>query len=89
VLHKAWYHHCLPHFFTRGIIIWGEPIHVAKGASQADLEAARLNLENQLNALTLEADQAVAGEIVLPDEALRPGTGKIHEDTADSPGASA
>ena len=89
VLHKAWDHHCLPHFFTRGIIIWGEPIHVAKGASQADLEAARLNLENQLNALTLEADQAVAGEIVLPDEALRPGTGKIHEDTADSPGASA
>ncbi|WP_291843012.1 lysophospholipid acyltransferase family protein [Maricaulis sp.] len=75
VLHKAWDHHCLPHFFTHGIIIWGEPIHVAKGAGPDELEAARLNLETQLNAITREADEALGGEIVEPDTKRRSGTG--------------
>ncbi|RKR04007.1 lysophospholipid acyltransferase family protein [Maricaulis maris] len=76
VLRNAWDHHCLPHFFTRGIIIWGEPIHVAKNAGPEELEAARLALETTLNAITREADEAVGGDIVEPDSKLRPGTGE-------------
>jgi len=75
ILRRAWDHHMLPHYFTRGIIIWGTPIHVAADASQADLEAARQALENQLNTLSREADEAVGGENVLPADEHRPGTG--------------
>jgi len=75
VLGKAWDKHCLPQFFTRGVIIWGEQIHVAKDASQEDLEAARLLLETRMNDLTREADLACGGEIIDADENMRPGTG--------------
>jgi lysophospholipid acyltransferase (LPLAT)-like uncharacterized protein len=75
VLHKAWDQHCLPHFFSRGIIIWGDPIYVPKTATTEELEAARLLLETRLNALTREADEAVGGQVIEPDERLRPGTG--------------
>lgn len=75
VMEKAWDKHCLPHFFTRGVIIWGEPIHVAKDASQEELEAARALLESELNRLTREADEAVGGPVMQPDERPRPGTG--------------
>ena len=75
VMHKSWDKHCLPQFFTKGVIIWGEQIHVAKDASQEDMEAARLLLETRMNDLTRKADEACGGEIIEPDEALRPGTG--------------
>ena len=75
VLHKSWDKHYLPAFFTRGVIVWGKPIYVARDASQEDLEAARQNMEDQLNALSLEADQAAGGEIVAPSDDLRPKTG--------------
>ncbi|WP_417498475.1 lysophospholipid acyltransferase family protein [Maricaulis sp.] len=75
VLHRAWDKHCLPHYFSRGVIIWGDPIHVAKTATPEELEAARLLLETRLNELTREADEAVGGEVIEPDERLRPGTG--------------
>ncbi|WP_203292795.1 lysophospholipid acyltransferase family protein [Maricaulis parjimensis] len=83
VLEKAWDKHCLPHFFTRGVIVWGNPIHVAPDASQEDLEAARAQLEAELNRITREADEAVGGPVMQPDERLRPGTGP------DAPGDAA
>ena len=76
VLHRAWDHHCLPHYFTRGIIIWGDPIHVSKDATNEEMDAARALLESRLNELTREADEAMGGEIVEPDPAMRPGTGR-------------
>ena len=66
VLHRAWDKHCLPHYFSRGVIIWGDPIHVAKTATPEELEAARLLLETRLNELTREADEAVGGEVIEP-----------------------
>lgn len=77
VLHRAWDKHCLPQFFTRGIIIWGEPIHVAADATPEEMEAARLKLETELNRLTREADEAMGGEVVEPDTEMRPGTGPV------------
>lgn len=68
ILRDAWDRHCLPHFFTRGIIIWGEPIHVAADATPEEMEAARQVLEDRLNAITREADEAVGSEVIEPDE---------------------
>lgn len=66
VLSKAWDRHALPHFFTRGIIIWGEPIHVPADATGAQMEAAREAMEQQLLDLTRQADEAMGGEVVQP-----------------------
>lgn len=76
VLHRAWDKHCLPHPFSRGIIIWGEPIHVPRDATNEQLEAARLELETRLNALTREADETMGVAPVEPDERRRPGTAR-------------
>ena len=43
--------------FSRGAFVWGTPIDVARDADAAALEAARREVEDQLNALTDEADR--------------------------------
>lgn len=42
--------------FGRGVFVWGEPIEVPRDADDAELEAARLRIEESLNVLTAEAD---------------------------------
>ncbi len=49
------FHVALP--FARGVFIWGEPIRVARDADAATQEAARLLLEERLNAITAAADR--------------------------------
>ncbi|MEI9983332.1 MAG: lysophospholipid acyltransferase family protein [Aliidongia sp.] len=49
------FHVAMP--FSRGIFIWGEPIRVTRDADAAAQEAARLLLEQRLNAITAEADR--------------------------------
>lgn len=71
VLHKAWDKHCMPQFFTKGIIIWGEPIHIGKDLSPEELEAARLLVETRMIEMSREADLAVGGEVVEPSADLR------------------
>lgn len=77
IMRRAWDKHCLPQFFTRGIIIFGEPITVPRDAGPEELEAARLLLETRMNELTREADEAVGSEVVEPDTELRPGTAGV------------
>jgi len=55
--------------FGRGVIVWGEPIHVAKDADAAALESARLEVETALNAITIEADALTHRPAVEPAEA--------------------
>lgn len=43
--------------FGRGVFMLGEPVHVARDADAAALEAARAAVEIQLNELTREADR--------------------------------
>ena len=52
--------------FSRGLYLWGPPIHVAPDADEAALEAARLEVERSLNALTEEADRRMGVEPVMP-----------------------
>jgi lysophospholipid acyltransferase (LPLAT)-like uncharacterized protein len=49
------FHVAMP--FSRGVFIWGEPIHVAPDADAAEQEAARQTLEAQMNAITADADR--------------------------------
>lgn len=41
----------------RGVILWSKAIHVARHASPAELEAARIEIENTLNAIHERADR--------------------------------
>ena len=43
--------------FGRGVIVWGDPIEVARDADADQLNAARTRVEDALNAITAEADR--------------------------------
>lgn len=42
--------------FTRGVMVWGEPIAVPRGADVDARDAVRMEIEESLNAITLKAD---------------------------------
>ena len=52
--------------FSRGIYLWGQPIHVAADADEDAMERARLLLEERLNALTADADRMVGAAPIEP-----------------------
>jgi hypothetical protein len=54
--------------FSRGLYLWGAPIHVAYDADDEALETARLQLENTLNELTATADRLMGVEVATPGE---------------------
>ncbi len=43
--------------FGRSVLMWGDPIHVDRGADADALETARRQVEDGLNAITAEADR--------------------------------
>ena len=61
--------------FTRGVVIYGEPIEVPRNAGAEQLEGTRALLERRLNEITAEADRLTGYETVepaaLPETALR------------------
>ena len=63
---KSWDRFHLPLPFSRGVIIWGEPITVAAHADERALEQSRLAIEQALNAVTAEADRRMGHELVPP-----------------------
>jgi lysophospholipid acyltransferase (LPLAT)-like uncharacterized protein len=64
-LADSWDRAAIPTPFGRGVYYWGAPIHVPRDADAAAMEAARLALEQTLNALTAAAD-AAHGQITPP-----------------------
>lgn len=75
-----WDRFLLPPLFSRGVIVFGAPIHVPAGADPAQMEALRLELEQSLTALMHEADAAVGGPRIEPaDVAAAVGPGKVAE----------
>jgi lysophospholipid acyltransferase (LPLAT)-like uncharacterized protein len=52
--------------FSRGAVVLGEPIYVARNANAEEIEAARLAVEYALNAVAEEADRIV-GRLPRPD----------------------
>lgn len=59
----SWDRFLVPWPFTRGVILWGRPIEVAR---DADLEAKRREVEDALTALTQEADRRTGRDPVAP-----------------------
>lgn len=55
----SWDRFVFPLPFGRGRIVWGTPERIAADASDADVEAARLRVEAEMNALMAEADRAL------------------------------
>jgi lysophospholipid acyltransferase (LPLAT)-like uncharacterized protein len=58
-LAKSWDRYMLPYPFARAIMVFGDPLYVPPGAGDEEVEAARLELEAAINALELEAEQAL------------------------------
>ena len=54
---SSWDRMVLPLPFTRGVLMWGDPISVPADAKGPALEAARLAIENAMIVLTREADR--------------------------------
>ncbi len=54
--------------FTRGVIVWGEPVMVDRAADAPAQEAARQQIEDGLNAVTAEADRLSGRSPVKPAE---------------------
>jgi len=68
---NSWDRFVVPLPFTRGVFVWGEPIHVPEDARGPALDAARLAVEVALNAVTRAADARLGldPDAILPDEA--------------------
>jgi lysophospholipid acyltransferase (LPLAT)-like uncharacterized protein len=62
----TWDRFVIPLPFTRGVIVWGEPIYVARDADAEALETARLTVEAGLTSVTHTADDAMGVDPVEP-----------------------
>jgi lysophospholipid acyltransferase (LPLAT)-like uncharacterized protein len=56
ILDKIWDKYLLPVPFTRGIVLYGEPL-IVQGTSIEELESKRKELESRLNGLMARADE--------------------------------
>jgi lysophospholipid acyltransferase (LPLAT)-like uncharacterized protein len=45
--------------FSKGALVWGEPIYVPRDATQEEIEEARKRVEEGLNAVAVEAEEIV------------------------------
>jgi len=67
VFDKSWDHFILPLPFGRGALVWGDPIAPPPtDANDAEIEAVRLKLENEMNRLAAEADRIVGVAPIAP-----------------------
>lgn len=61
IVARSWDRFILPLPFGRGALIWGNPVAPpAMDASEAEIEAVRLEFENEMNRIAAEADR-IAG----------------------------
>jgi lysophospholipid acyltransferase (LPLAT)-like uncharacterized protein len=65
---RSWDRFCLALPFSRGAIVWGEPIVVPRDADKQELERLRQLLEDRLNQVTAEADRRCGQVPVEPAE---------------------
>lgn len=65
---ESWDSFMLAKPFSRGVIIWGDPIYVPKKLDEAGLENAKLEIERSLNFVTQEADRLCGHDPVQPGD---------------------
>lgn len=56
--------------FSRGVFVWGEPIRVSRDAGDLDVETVRLQIEQAITAVTIEADSRMGHETPMPTEVV-------------------
>lgn len=49
---RSWDRFEIPHFFTRGVYLYGDPIVVPRKLSKEDMEQKRMDIERSLNDLS-------------------------------------
>jgi len=54
--------------FSRGVIVWGDPIEVPSGASPQVMAEKRQQVEDSLNAITADADRRMGHAPVAPQD---------------------
>ena len=64
---SSWDGFLIPKPFSKGIFIWGKAITVADDVSTQDLDAARLEIETELNRISRKADAMMGCKPVEPD----------------------
>lgn len=62
--------------FSRGVFLWGDPIHVPRDADAAMLEAKRLEVERAMNALTARADELMGQPRIEPADPQAAGAAR-------------
>lgn len=67
---SSWDRFVVVYPFSRGVLIYGDPIHVARDADADALEQSRALLERRLNEITAEADR-LTGHAAVEPAALR------------------
>ena len=60
---RSWDRFLIPLPFSRGVILWGEPISIGRDADEA---AARQLIEDAMNAQAAEADRLMGADPVMP-----------------------
>lgn len=60
---RSWDRFLIPLPFSRGVILWGEPISIGRDADEA---AARQLIEDAMNAQAAEADRLMGADPVIP-----------------------
>ena len=68
VLNKSWDAMLIPKLFKKGIVLGPKPMFVPERATKEEMEALRQQLEDELNNLTLRADQKCGIAEVKPAE---------------------
>jgi lysophospholipid acyltransferase (LPLAT)-like uncharacterized protein len=66
IVFNSWDRFVLPLPFSRGVIVWGEPVRVARDADAAAIEHARAQLEARLVAANQEAERACGVDVIDP-----------------------
>lgn len=72
VLLKAWDAMIIPKPFKKGVVRCSKPLFVPKDADEAEMERLRKQVEDELNALTLEVDKLCGLPRILPQDAVKP-----------------
>lgn len=65
---RSWDRFFVPKPFSRGVLIWGDPIMVQRRDENGEYENAKAKIEDCLTKITHDADSLCGQTIVLPDD---------------------
>ncbi|MBM09016.1 MAG: hypothetical protein CMF69_05485 [Magnetovibrio sp.] len=67
---KSWDQFLLAWPFSKGVIVWGDPIEVSSKADEKAVEQARKCVENSLNTITAQADQLTGRKLIEAEQTM-------------------